>query len=127
MDLNEIVQVLKNMLSKDRYEHTIRVYETALTLAKTYDVSLDKVTKAALFHDYAKCLSDSELKQGIEKFALPSQLLQYNKELWHGPVGAKMVKEKYGVTDQDTENAIYYHTTGRENMSEDRKSTRLNS
>lgn len=117
MNHDEILQVLKKKLSNDRYEHTIRVYETAIKLAYTYGESIDKVTKAALFHDYAKCLSENELKYYIESFKLPQQLLQFNKELWHGPVGAMIVKEKYQVLDQDVFNAIYYHTTGREKMS----------
>lgn len=116
MNLNEVRSIIKEKLSLDRYEHTIRVYDTAIQLAKRYDVAIDKVSLAALLHDYAKCFTEDELKQSITKFSLPRELLQYHKELWHGPVGAMIAKEKYGIVDQTILNAIYYHTTGRENM-----------
>ncbi|MBO1003455.1 bis(5'-nucleosyl)-tetraphosphatase (symmetrical) YqeK [Pseudogracilibacillus auburnensis] len=117
MKLHKIREEVKKELSNDRYEHTIRVYETAIELATLYDESVEKVSLAALLHDYAKCQTDRELKDNIEKHDLPRQLLHYNKELWHGPVAAMIAKKTFRITDVDTINAIYYHTTGREQMS----------
>lgn len=117
MDLNEIKKELKEKLSEDRYEHTLRVYDTAIQLANMYNESTEKVTIAALLHDYAKCESKQRLKQLIEKYHLPNELLQFHQELWHGPVGAMVAKEKFHITDEKVLHSIYYHTTGRANMS----------
>lgn len=116
-DTKEIISSLKEVLSMKRYEHTIRVKETAIELSSHYDVSIDKVEAAALLHDYAKCFSVETLKSSIDKYALPSTLLTYHHELWHAPVAAELVKEKFHILDEDILNAIRYHTTGRVGMS----------
>ena len=48
---------------------------------------------------------------------MPSDLLEYNSELWHAPVGAYLVETKVGITDCEILEAIRYHTSGRANMS----------
>ena len=45
-------------------------------------------------------------------------LLEYHEELWHAPVGAYLATTEFGVEDEDVLNAIRYHTTGREAMSD---------
>ena len=49
---------------------------------------------AAIFHDYAKCRAISEMEEIIKREDLPKDLLCYNKELWHAPVGAYLVEKK---------------------------------
>lgn len=117
MNETEAKTIVKKRLSTKRYEHTIRVAETATQLAKCYNISPQKAALAGLLHDYAKCDTIDELKQQISAFQLPSELLDYHSELWHGPVGAMAVKEKYRIMDHNIIHAIYYHTTARENMS----------
>ncbi|HLR42494.1 MAG TPA: bis(5'-nucleosyl)-tetraphosphatase (symmetrical) YqeK [Pseudogracilibacillus sp.] len=108
--------ILKEKLTKDRYDHTIRVYETAIQLAKKYNAPLEKVSEAALLHDIAKCEPIENLEEAIHAYQLPVSLLEFNEELWHGPVGAKLVAEKFKIDDEEVFNSIYYHTTGRANM-----------
>lgn len=117
MDVTEARSIIKKRLSKPRYEHSIRVAETAVQLATMYNESTEKAALAGLLHDYAKCDPVHELRQQMKHYRLPTQLLEYNQELWHGPVGAFVVKDKYGLSDQDIFHSIYYHTTGRKNMS----------
>lgn len=117
MDLEEARKRVKQQLTEKRYEHTLRVCDTAVKLARRYGESTEKAYIASLFHDYAKCLPQDQLKHYIEKYQLPIQLLDYHHELWHGPVGSKLVAEHFHITDQDILNAIYYHTTGRAKMS----------
>lgn len=116
MDINEIKQIVKEKLSKTRYEHTIRVYDTAIRLANQYQVSVQKVSVAALLHDYAKCQTKEELINNINKYALPQDLLSFHHELWHGPVAAAIAAHEYGISDDSILNAIRYHTTGEEEM-----------
>src|SRR5690625_659033 len=111
MNEQKMKKMIQDKLTKARYNHTIRVLETAINLAKKHNVSLECVTKAALFHDFFKDESEQKLKQKILYYELPKDLLTYNKELWHGPVGAVVAREKYNVNDDAIFNAIYYHTT----------------
>lgn len=38
--------------------------------------------------------------------------------LLHGKVGAFIAKTKYGIVDENVLNAVIWHTTGKENMSD---------
>jgi predicted HD superfamily hydrolase involved in NAD metabolism len=117
MNLDEIIQATKEQMPQSRWEHTLRVRDTALKLAEKLQLSLSKVEIAALLHDYAKFWPDEQLISWIKKYQLPSDLLQYNKELWHGPVGAEVARRKWKILDEEILNAICYHTTGRPAMS----------
>ncbi|MEC5422189.1 bis(5'-nucleosyl)-tetraphosphatase (symmetrical) YqeK [Virgibacillus sp. C22-A2] len=104
-------------LTKERFEHTIRVAETAVRLAGLYNVSKEKCELAAIFHDYAKYRPLDEMEHWIKNTSLSDELLNYHHELWHGPVGAILVEKEFGIQDTAIKAAIQYHTTGKANMS----------
>lgn len=117
MDIANIRELVKSQLSADRFNHTLRVTETAIELAKRFGGNIEDVTVAALLHDYAKDKSEHRLRERIQQFGLPEELFDYDVELWHGPVAAKIAEQKLHIKDVDIVNAIYYHTTGRAGMS----------
>lgn len=117
MNKEIIKQEIAKKLSEKRYAHTIRVTEVAAALANHYKIDVEQVELAALYHDYYKDTSDVELIASIQQYNLPSALLTYDKELWHGPVAAAVVKDKHEDINEDVYHAIYYHTTGRPHMS----------
>ncbi|GAA0457332.1 bis(5'-nucleosyl)-tetraphosphatase (symmetrical) YqeK [Alkalibacillus silvisoli] len=107
----------KEVLPTKRYEHVERVTHTALDLAKNFQANEHGVGLAAALHDYAKHMDRGLLKHWIESSVdLPKDLLNYHHELWHGPVGAKMVEKWFRLEQPDILNAIRWHTTGRANM-----------
>lgn len=116
MNRNEALSLVQPHLKQSRFEHTIRVVDTALELAPIYNVDVKKAELAAVFHDYAKYRDKNEMERWIINEALPKDLLQYHHELWHGPVGAMMLERELGITDQDVLSAIRWHTTGQANM-----------
>lgn len=116
MERSEALKILEKHLPEKRYVHTLGVLETALTLANGTNLDLKKVELAAIFHDYAKYHPEAEMKELINQH-FPKDLLKFDKEIWHGPVGAYLVKTELGIDDPDVFDAIYYHTTGRANMS----------
>lgn len=116
MEINEAIQIVKTQLSKERFDHTLRVVDTAEELAHRFDAPVEEVKLAAVFHDYAKQRPVEELKNGILSTDLPKDLLDYHSELWHGPVGAILVEREQGIIDKDILSAIHYHTTGKANM-----------
>lgn len=116
MNRKEALEIVKKQMHEKRYIHTIGVMETAIELARQYDVDENKAELAAIFHDYAKCRPIPEMEEIIKRENLPKDLLQHNKELWHAPVGAYLVEKEVGITDRDILQAISYHTSGHENM-----------
>lgn len=116
MKRDKALAYVQSQLDKDRYEHTLRVADVAVQLAQINNVSKSKAELAAIFHDYAKNRNTNELKRWIKNSYLPKDLLSYDDELWHGPVGSILVEHECGITDRDILNAIRYHTTGHVNM-----------
>lgn len=117
MEISTIIDRLKDQLSKKRFSHTLRVRDTAVELAQTYGVSIERVEIAALLHDYAKERPVRELRHLILTHPLPKDLLNYSEELWHGPAGAILIENELGIKDQQILDAVCYHTTGRPFMS----------
>lgn len=117
MNIEEVRSLVRHELPLERYEHTLRVAETAVELATMYDTNVRHAELAALLHDVAKYRTPEELKQYIQQSSLPNDLLDYHHELWHGPVGSMIARDEYGIDCLDIQQAIRYHTTGREGMS----------
>jgi len=100
-----------------RYQHTLGVVKAACNLAKHNGVSEEKAEIAALLHDYAKDLTEQELKSYIKTHNLKvDQSLLETYQLLHGIVGAHMAKVEFEIEDEDVLQAITYHTTGRASM-----------
>jgi predicted HD superfamily hydrolase involved in NAD metabolism len=110
------LQATRQQLPLSRWEHTLRVVETADEIASQYQVDRDLVDQAAILHDYCKFWTAEELIFSIKRYKLPRNLLLYNQELWHGPVAAVIATKQLGVTNGEVLHAIRYHTTGRPEM-----------
>ncbi|WP_226036965.1 bis(5'-nucleosyl)-tetraphosphatase (symmetrical) YqeK [Aquibacillus saliphilus] len=117
MDRNEALSLVEPHLKKPRFEHTKRVADTAINLARLFGEDIKDTDLAAIFHDYAKYRDKEELKRWILTESLPKDLLSYHHELWHGPVGAILVKRELGVENEQVLSAIHWHTTGKAGMS----------
>lgn len=113
----QLVNKLDQALTTDRFHHVLRVEETAIKLAKQYGVDPEKASVAGLCHDYAKQRPDEDFIKEIKQDVLDPDLLNWNNAIWHGIVGAEMVKHELGVWDEDILNAIRHHTTGAPVMS----------
>ncbi|WP_295728424.1 bis(5'-nucleosyl)-tetraphosphatase (symmetrical) YqeK [uncultured Limosilactobacillus sp.] len=108
----ELISRLKSALSPSRFEHVCRVEQMAIQLAQLNNVDVEKASVAGLCHDYAKQRPDKDFIQIIHEHQMAPELLQYGNAIWHGVVGAEMVKGELGVHDEDILNAIRQHTTG---------------
>jgi predicted HD superfamily hydrolase involved in NAD metabolism len=117
MDRETALQLVRPQLTEHRYQHTLGVMETAIMLANLYGGDVKKAELAAIFHDYAKFRPKEEMKEIISNQGFPTDLLDYNAELWHAPAGAYLVQREAGITDQEVLSAIRYHTSGKAGMS----------
>ena len=116
MDKDKALSIVKEKLTNQRFTHTIGVTDTAIRLAQMYGADVKKAELAAIFHDVAKCMPIKELKKIMEENKLSLELLEFNKELWHAPVGAFLTERDYGINDSEVLQAITYHTSGHEEM-----------
>lgn len=117
MELQEMKEIVEGRLPKGRFDHVLRVVDTAKLLAETYDVSKEQAEIAALLHDVAKAMPKEQLRAYIQASEIDQQILQFHHELWHAPVGAILAQSQFGIQNEDVLDAIFYHTTGRANMS----------
>lgn len=112
----QLLADLATTISKKRYEHVLRVEQTAIELAKLNQVDVEKASIAALLHDYAKELELSEMRE-LAKRQWDTPLLDaVNGNILHGFAAATIAREKYGVQDEDILTAIAVHTIGWEQM-----------
>lgn len=112
----ELIKLVKSALTKDRFEHVLRVEQTALKLADKYRVNLEKASIAALVHDYAKQRPDQDFINTIHEYHLNDELLNYGNAIWHGVVGWILIKNELHVNDIEILNAVKYHTVGNRYM-----------
>ena len=117
MTIDEMRRLLQSRLKKSRFAHSIGVADTAVKLAKRFNVNTEKAYVAGLLHDCARefedyQLTDEALKRGIEI----SEVERSMPLLLHSYIGAIMIKEVYGVDDSEISQAIWRHTVGGRNM-----------
>jgi len=99
-----------------RQMHSVRVAELAASRALQLKIPESKAIEAALFHDCGKNLLPNS--PYLEGFVLPNEWGEVPASVWHQFAGAYMAEHAFGIEDEDVLNAIRYHTSARENMSE---------
>ena len=118
MDLESIRESIKKTLSESRYRHVLGVEEVCYDLALIHESDTFKAGLAGLLHDCAKSIKGNEALRLCEKFNIKlDDVTRFQPSLLHGPLGSKIAEIEYGISDREILSAIYYHTTGCENMS----------
>ncbi|WP_225744344.1 bis(5'-nucleosyl)-tetraphosphatase (symmetrical) YqeK [Marinilactibacillus sp. Marseille-P9653] len=112
----ELLEQVSQVMSDKRFTHVKGVEQAALELAERYGANLEQVSIAALLHDFAKEQSDEEMRDIIISENMDLELLQYGNNIWHGPVGAVVVRNQFSIQDQDILDAIRHHTVGSPHM-----------
>lgn len=117
MTIDDIKNLLMEKLSPKRYKHSLNVMDTAGKLADTYGLDVAKASLAGLIHDCAREIRGNDVFLECNRFNIEiSNVCKIQPELLHGPLGAKLAEEQYGITDEIILNAVRWHTTGHENM-----------
>lgn len=116
-DRNSIIDEIKEMLSSDRFEHTLGVEAEAVALAKKHNENVERASLAALLHDCGRALTKTELRNAARRAKLVDPILYLQPHLLHAPIGAQIARERFGVDDGEILNAIARHTLGSADMS----------
>lgn len=112
-DTKEIQTTLREEIDSKRFQHTLGVAYTAVSLAMRYDSDLTEAFIAGLLHDCAKCMSDKDKISFCKDHNLTITNIELqNPFLLHAIVGSVLANEKYGIENPSIKNAILYHTTG---------------
>ena len=120
MTIEEMRILLQQSLKPKRYEHSVRVYRTALKMAEHYHADEEKVAVAALIHDCGRQIPKEDSVARAKELGIPVDPVEEAQPiLLHAKLGVYYAIHKYGVNPDDREvlDAIRYHTTGRPGMS----------
>jgi len=115
--MRSINSYIERNFSEKRKIHTFAVCELSIKLANHYGIEPGRVETAALFHDMFRGVSEQSINCYVRHLGLDAKYLN-NPNLAHGKIAAIVMERDYGITDRDVINAVSYHTTGREAMSE---------
>lgn len=117
MTIEQMTEKLRNTLEEKRFNHSINVMEEAVRIAKHYGADVEKARIAGLLHDCAKNYPKEELYAMCDKFGIHlNETAKKEAGLIHGFVGAYLLKDEYGIDDEEIFDAVYYHTIGKPDM-----------
>lgn len=102
-------------IGEKRYNHSLRVIDFALKI--NTGLNEDKIRLASLLHDCAKYNENYYLEKYKDYCKFDNDILE-NKAIIHSFLGKIVAKKEYNIDDEEVLNAIKYHTTGRENMTQ---------
>lgn len=115
--IDEIKSRLKQALPHRRFNHSVNVMKCAAELASRYGEDRDKAMLSGLLHDCARDIKTSEAFKFCKKYnIMVDKITRVQPVLLHGPLGACIAAEEYGVSDESILRAIRFHTTGYEDM-----------
>ena len=115
--LEEINNRIKNTLSEKRYFHSVCTMNRMETLAKIYNVDVEKAKLVGIIHDIAKEMTAKEAFEYVKKYNLKiDEIEEKCPRLLHAKIGAHIAKVEYNFINEMC-TAIAVHTTAKANMS----------
>ena len=116
LTVDELRPIAMSFLKPKRMPHVLGTEQEAIRLAKQYGADVTKAQIAALLHDCTKKLNrDEQLALCAHYGIVPDPLERQTLKLLHAKTGAAVARDLFGV-DDDIYNAIYWHTTGKADM-----------
>jgi nicotinate-nucleotide adenylyltransferase len=108
---------VRSLVSPSRFLHSRNAALVAYDLCVQFGPDPDRGYLAGIAHDMAKSLPEGEMKRLARRDDKTfSRLEQKKPSLLHGRAGAVLLRQKFGIEDEDILEAVRYHTTGRPGM-----------
>lgn len=110
--------LIRQGLSKKRYQHSLYVADECKKIAKRYGGNLEDAYIAGLLHDAKKDVPLDELRLMVLNSDIIVEEVELNcPQLWHAIASYQFAKDELGIRNIDILNAIRYHTVARPDMS----------
>lgn len=114
----DIVERLERTLPRGLFEHCHRVSGIASDIGPRFGCAKNVSELTAWVHDVCRHERGERLISLAKDFGIPvTPLDERAPVLLHGPVGAELLRREWGIADADILNAVWWHTTGRKEMS----------
>ncbi|MBP7795460.1 MAG: nicotinate (nicotinamide) nucleotide adenylyltransferase [Elusimicrobiales bacterium] len=118
---SDIINRVKNIVTRERFDHILSTVKLAIKLAKQYEVDITKAFLSALLHDSAKDMSIKKQLSLIEKAGIKIKDIEKIKamapNIIHQWASAAVAKKIFNIKDTEILSAISKHTTGDKKMS----------
>jgi len=116
MELEELQNEVKKVLSEERYYHSICVMNKCGELASVYNVDVEMAKKVGIIHDIAKEMPKHEKLEYVRMHNIKTdELEEKHTTLLHAKIGADIAVKRFGFTEEMGK-AIEAHTTGKPDM-----------
>ena len=110
-------ELARSRLSERRYDHTLRVADTAEDLARAHGIDPARARLAALLHDAAREMEPEEFLRLAGAWDLHvGEPERQSPKLLHAPVAAQLARRELGIEDEEVMAAIRAHTVGEPGM-----------
>ncbi|MBO4533168.1 MAG: bis(5'-nucleosyl)-tetraphosphatase (symmetrical) YqeK [Treponema sp.] len=97
-----------------RYDHCVRVAEMCVKLCRRYGLDENKGYLVGIGHDMCKDMPRDKMVETALRDGNPITDFEKTKlSLLHGRAAAVMMKEKFGITDNDILEAVANHVSGK--------------
>ncbi len=113
----ELRKIATALLKETRVNHVLGCAETAVRLARAYGADETAAMRAGLLHDVTKAMDGINQLLLVDKYdILISDFERTHPKVLHAKTGAAVARHVFGESHEVVD-AIYWHTTGRANMS----------
>lgn len=118
VDFDQYEDLLRERLSKKRFQHSMNVAEECFKLAERFGADKRRCYLAGMLHDIMKeDLPDRQKQYTVDSGLSPDPAELAAKALWHGVAGGYYVREILKIDDKEIIRAVRYHTVGCARMS----------
>lgn len=122
MENYDVIDLIKNKYLSNHKENTLRhvedVADTAVWLAKVYNLDIAKVKLAAFLHDISAIITPQEMYELAKERGLEIDAAEEKYHfLLHQRISKIIAREEFGICDPDILDAIECHTTLKKNAS----------
>ena len=116
MDEREVIESIMNTYLSNHKENTLKhveeVSETAVWLAKIYDLDISKVRLAALLHDISAIMTPQEMYETAKSRNMKIDPAEEKYHfLLHQRISKIIAEERFGINDAEILSAVECHTT----------------
>ena len=116
LPISRLRPVALSYLNYKRIPHVLGTEQEAIRLAERYGADVEKARVAALLHDSTKKLDLPAQLALCRQYGIRlDEMEQKALKLLHSKTGAAIARDVFGVDDEIC-SAIWYHTTGRADM-----------